>query len=210
MRTIYRLILLLILATCLVVAGIIAFNGPDEVIQTVNKERALIAAVMGSQAEERAVDRTNSVFASMRPLILESIGWFSPGGNVQRIANAVVEKRATSLQSYYRRGVNTFWDLVYQALQRIFVLLELAPLIALLTVPAAVDGWSVRAIRISSFGYTSPAVYQGGLIALSCWITGLLVLFTIPVALPLSLFLGWAIAFALLVRSIVANFPRKL
>jgi hypothetical protein len=80
----------------------------------------------------------------------------------------------------------------------------------LIIIPACVDGFNVRKIKISSFGYQSPLFYQLGFIGITGLIAGLFFLATVPFAIPFEFYTGWMLVTVYFLRSIIANTQKKI
>jgi hypothetical protein len=209
-KSIISVITFTIVSTLLLAIGIVVFGNPDSVLDTVNDERHMLSDNMGSAAVLEVIQRTDHRFRSMTPAVESSLSFFAEEGNLDKIDHPNILASANNLRLWYMRAVEVFWNLVYQSLQRIYALLQLAPLALCLIVPSFIDGLVVRQIRISSFGYTSPLFYQLSFIALAAIFTGLLLIATVPTALPFWVFVTWALSLAWFVRSIASNTQKKL
>jgi hypothetical protein len=99
---------------------------------------------------------------------------------------------------------------MYQSLQRLSIIYELRYIFLLLIIPACVDGYNVRKIKINSFGYTSPLFYQLGFIGITGLFAGLFFLATVPFAIPFELYTAWMLITVYFMRSIIANTQKKV
>lgn len=210
MKSIIRVLMFTLVSTCLLAIGIVTFGNPQSVLDTVNEERQMLLDNMGAAAVRQVVERTDAKFRSLGPVVEGSLDFFAEEGNLDKIDHPEILGAANNLRFWYMRGIEVFWNLTYQSLQRIYALLELTPLALCLIIPCLIDGIVVRQIRISSFGYTSPLFYQLSFVAIALIFAGLLLIATVPVALPFWVFVTWTLSLAWFVRSIASNTQKKI
>jgi hypothetical protein len=210
MNTIKYLVLSTFIATFFLAIAIVAFGTPSNVIKTINEERSLVAESMGPEALERSVRRTNDLYKYFTPAIKSSLNFLNDDQQIEQIRGKNNQLNLHSLRIWYNEAIESFWNLIYQSVQRMSIIYELFPIFCLILVPACVDGFTVRQVRITSFGYTSPLFYQLGFIGLAGLIVGLLFLATVPFAVPFEFYTAWMLTAVYFMRSICANTQKKV
>ncbi|KZX73689.1 hypothetical protein A3715_15680 [Oleiphilus sp. HI0009] len=190
----------LFMAMCVVV-----LSKPKTVINLINEERAMVEETMGREALERSIRRTNDLYRTFKPAIIVSLNFLNDDGRINKIDGRSIPNSLHSTRKFYNECIEVFWNLVYQSLQRIFIIIELGWFALLIMIGAGVDGWTVRNIKKTSFGYTSPVFYQLGFIGVSIFFVGVLMLTTVPFAIPFWVYTIWMVIMAFCVRFVTAN-----
>jgi len=176
-------------------------------------ELAWLKEGLGTRTANAVVERADGWYGALfvAPGLVETSYRITlPSDADVRRAGALSPLIALPVWSWVAGRLEVIWAALYQALQRLAMLMAWWPLLLLLLAAAWGDGWVRRRIRQSGFAYASPLAHAYALrgIVVIAIVLGL-VLF-LPVPLPV---LGVPIVAALiglLVGATVANAQKRL
>jgi hypothetical protein len=129
--------------------------------------------------------------------------------DVQR-AGALSPLTTLSLWSWVAGRLEVIWAALYQALQRLAMLVAWWPFLLLLLAAAWGDGWVRRRIRQSSFAYASPLAHAYALRGILVLVMLMGLALFVPLPLPVLGVPLVGIFLAVLVGLIVANAQKRL
>lgn len=112
--------------------------------------------------------------------------------------------------AWFEERLAGFWSVVYRAFQRASLVIEWFPYVLLIMTPAAVDGWTQRAVKRETFGYASPVRYQAAVYAFIGLVFAPLAYMLFPAVVVPQLIPLWAVATALVAILLAANVQKVL
>jgi len=210
MNQVAKIIFWIFVSTVIFALIYVAIGRSESVLGTINDERKMLSVAMGSDVAKRVYKRTEVSFNELDSFV--EYGYeLLPDKNEDFIESEKGTKEyVKKLHQIYRNAMDTFWVMVYQSIQRFYIIVELLPIGLLLCLAGYVDGNTVRAINGSSFRYSSPIFYKFGFLLLFGVIMSLISILTLPIAIPFSVFLVGVCVLGIFVRQIMANMPNKM
>jgi hypothetical protein len=148
-------------------------------------ERAWMQDELGPETTGAILARTDAIYG----LLLERTGLVAgsyrillPSAEDTARAGALDPLARMPLWEWVRGRLDVVWGTVYQAIQRLVVLVAWWPYFALLLPVAGWDGWQRRRIRQAGFAYASPLLYRVALLGTVgvVFVAGLLLLAPVP------------------------------
>lgn len=116
---------------------------------------------------------------------------------------------AGSLFTWWETRLKTMWTVIYVAFVRVAHLLLWWPYGLFVLAPFVVDGWIVRRIKQTDFGFASPLSHRMSLYVLQAIALGYFCVVFLPFALPPVLLPALILATGLALGKVFANFAKK-
>ena len=198
---------LLLLVESIVVIMVVP---PTLIVNAAQNEEALIAETMGMEVAESLADRARAKFDAWfvdTGIMAESFHLFVPTEASKR-KSVGIETMAEGLFEVVRRRIESFWNLVFVALQRALGFAMWFPLLLPFSIAAAFDGATVRRVKLLTFGISSAPIYGAavhGLVVLAffpLYYAGWPFAIT-PLVVPV-----WFVALALCLKTLIGNLQR--
>lgn len=189
--------------------AVMLFLDDNTIRDQIQDEYQQTADLMGSESTKQIYDRADAAF---RHTVVES-------GVYDKSFEMFVPKgeRDMNGQNAIRSGINwfeerlvVFWGVVFRSYQRWSLFATWLPYTLLLLVPAAVDGWSQRAIKKDTFGFASPVRYAGAFYVVVGLIVVPMVYFIAPFAITPLLPPIWALLLTVSVLVLAANTQKHI
>lgn len=121
------------------------------------KEESYQISEFGKETVERIKKESGNVYSMMfikTGFAQGVVNLFVPSKD-QRENTKGMENFGSTVFNYASNRMVLFWDGIYQAIYRLFLMLEYLPLILPLLIPAIVDGLMQREVKKRNYGYAS-------------------------------------------------------
>jgi hypothetical protein len=155
-----------------------------DIMRQVRSEVDMMAAAFGHDEAKQIVDKGNEIFHNV----------FHRSGLAAGVDNVYAQQKGEESQVLLSQvnalssATNTYWTTfranIYRLSLRVLVLLTWFPYIVPFLIAMAVDGFVIRKIKLSSYGYMSPMRYSVGLhiILIGLFFPALYLIAPIPVS----------------------------
>lgn len=169
---------------------------PDKVYENVQNDLARLANVFGHASTKRLVERTNGIYEIF-------FGTVAPAAKEMHVTDADMPNTFRWEDNLTNRSNNMLRAAkieIYHILLRIQIMLIWMPFVLLFCAVAFFDGLMMRKVKIASFKYTNPALYNSFMHAAIFIAGSLLLLLHLPIALSIWVFplSGIALGFCLM------------
>lgn len=148
-----KLWIILSIATLFLVMGMAR---PDQVYNAVQTDIAAMRTVFGDESSNRIIERANGVFGFF-------FGGVAPAAKEMHVSDASTagvfgwDRKLSSTSNQMLRSAKIE---LYHLMLRVQIFFTWLPMIVLFGVAAVVDGLMIRKVKIASFRYTNPALYN--------------------------------------------------
>ena len=184
----------------------------DVVSEGLKSEFAMMDNYLPSQTMSKISQRTTDWYQT---IIVDSgfqkgtYRLFLPDREEMRLAQKMGELGSREFP-WFEEKLNNFFNLIYQFMLRLSHILAWYPLLAIVILPCAVDGWARRKIKKTNFDYTSP-VFSYYSAKLCVWILiGIWIALWLPLAYPPIFVPIFCLLFCLLVNIFVSNIQKRI
>lgn len=180
------------------------------VISQMEQEQANLAAWLGEVAANRMATETREDYTRyfVDTGAIESLrDFFLPRDRAKDIENGTGNV-GRPFFPYVEDRLNAFWYTMFQILLRLKQFEIWMPLLYALLLPAIVDGWNTREMKLHSYGYSSPNLYHMAFHVVILLLFMVVVYLLSPVAWPAWLVPMWMGAIALAALMMTSHFQK--
>jgi len=177
----WRHIKIWIILSIVTIFLVMGFAKPAQVYNAVQRDINSIQSVFGDESAFRMVERANTVFSFF-------FGSMSPAAKEMHVSDASQagvfgwENRLASSSNDMIRSAKIE---LYHIILRVQIFLTWLPMNVLFCIAAFIDGQMIRKVKILSFRYTNPALYNTATHVAIFLIGSSLLLLHLPVALSI-------------------------
>lgn len=204
-----KAVLITLMVLIIEVFAVALFTQKEWVERQIHEEYAETVQVMGQRNAGRIYKTADEDFQKLvvkSGLFDESYRMFVPQGERDMGGQHAISDGIT----WFEQRLNAFWAAMFRGFQRWALFTTWLPYVLLLFLPAAIDGWSQRAIKKETYGYTSPVRYAAAYYIL----VGLIVLplgyFLLPVQITPLFPPVWAICASAAIVWLAANTQKNI
>lgn len=204
-----KAVLITVMILIVEIFAVALFTHKEWVEAQIHHEYTATVELMGGRNAGLIYREANEDFQRLviRPgLHAESYRLFVPEGSRDMDGQRAIGDGIT----WFEQRLNAFWAAVFRGFQRWALFSTWLPYVLLLFLPAAIDGWTQRAIKKETYGYTSPVRYAAAFYML----VGLIVLplgyFLVPVEITPLFPPVWAIFASASIVWLAANTQKHI
>lgn len=183
---------------------------PTLIVNAARNEETLIAMTLGEEVADGLATKARSNFDSWfvdTGIMAESFHLFVPTEASKRQSSGL-ETLAEGLFEVVRRRLESLWNLVFVAIQRVEGFLMWFPMLLPFSIAAAFDGATVRRVKLLTFGMSSAPVYGAAMHAIVILAFFPLYYAAWPFAVTPLVVPIWFIALAMCIKTLVSNLQR--